>query len=295
MNIDKKYWSYCKEIGIMEEHYSHQQALDSLIKEIKAQKNADPAFVAVVSKLTLNSQEVSVRSCMLYRFDIELTYSVNGRIEHGRISDFGDCGVYDSLHITEYKGDGDYRVLQDFSSVPYIYNERNLFTLDEMKHALKDVISKKVPSGTTSYESEDWSVSAYIVPVLSARVEFGGKVYDLVYNLQNGWYRWDCPDNPALINKGKKMKMISLGLKALAIALPVLGIIIALTGNVSALIVVPILILIANIIIAVKTKKKKQYWERYFVKQPDKSPASCMVSSIVMCALAVVAFIIALA
>lgn len=294
MNIDSKYWSYCKEIGIMKENYSRQGALDTLIKEVKALKTADPKFIDYVSNLTLNSNEVSVRSCMLYRYDIDLTYSVHGNIQHGKISDFGQAGVYDSLHITDYKGKGDYTVLKDFSSVPQIYNDRNLFTKDEMKSALKKIIEDQVPSGTTSYESEDWSVSAYIVPVLCVRAEFGGQVYDLVYNLQNGYYRWAWPDDPALIQKGKKMRTISYLLKAAAIALPLIGIFIALISSDPAWLLVGIAaaIWVLNIVGIVKTKKSKKYYEKYFINNPSKKLINGLQMSITFAALGLVAFLL---
>ena len=99
MIVDSKYFSYCKEIGLMKENCSHQAALDCIIKAVKGKRQADPKFVEAVSKLTLSSPEVSVRSCVLYHYDVDLTYVVGGNIKHGRVSDFAQStgGAPDSL------------------------------------------------------------------------------------------------------------------------------------------------------------------------------------------------------
>ena len=139
MYLDSKYYSYCKELGVMKENYSQSGALETLKKAVAGTKTADPAFKAAVSALTLSSAQVSVRACMIYRYDIDLNYVVGGNIKHGRIADFGQCGVNDDLRITEYKDKGDYTVLKDFSSLPYtLYNERNVFTYDAMKKSLEE-------------------------------------------------------------------------------------------------------------------------------------------------------------
>jgi len=42
MRLDSKYYSYCKQIGILKENCSHQSALDTIIKAVKGTKQADP-------------------------------------------------------------------------------------------------------------------------------------------------------------------------------------------------------------------------------------------------------------
>ncbi|MBE6555906.1 MAG: hypothetical protein E7663_06770 [Ruminococcaceae bacterium] len=294
MRLDSKYYSYCKQIGILKENCSHQSALDTIIKAVKGTKQADPEFVEAVSKLTLSSPEVSIRSCMLYRYDIELDYWVNGNKRHGRIADFGQSGVPDSLQITNYAGDGTYTVLKDFSSVPYsIYNDQNIFTFEEIKNALKGVINKQIPKGTTRYESTEWWVSAYIVPVLVICLNFKGKEYQMYYNLQNNRYHWKWADNPKLLENGKKARTYATLIKIAAFFFNVLGIILAISGEFSAFpFVVGLAALVINILIAKKKSKTKKQYQDMFLKNPTKKLASALKTPIAMAIIAFIAFII---
>ena len=36
MNVDSKYFSYCKEIGLMKENFTKKSALDHMISQVKA-------------------------------------------------------------------------------------------------------------------------------------------------------------------------------------------------------------------------------------------------------------------
>ena len=110
MRLDSKYYSFCKEIGLMKENYGHQQALDSIKKSVAQTRAADPAFIAKVQQLTLTSPEVSMRVCILYKYDIDLHYVVGGNIKDGKVNEFGASGVPDSLYITKYQGNGEYTV-----------------------------------------------------------------------------------------------------------------------------------------------------------------------------------------
>ena len=300
MYLDSKYYSYCKELGVMKENYSQSTALDSLKKAVNNTKTADPAFKAAVSALTLSSPSVSVRACMIYRYDIELNYVVNGNIRHGRIADFGQCGVTNDLHITEYKDNGNYTVLKDFSSLSYsLYNDRNVFTYEAMKNALKDVINKQVPRGTTSYESTDWSVSCYAVPVLVAIVKHNGGTYYLSYNLHNGYYHWEWPNDPALLNLGKKAGLINKLVKLGGLALSVLGVIIAISTAASSTYAgfnpVPFITAIAAFIVWHKTKKSKDYYNKYFIKNPGHKLLKPLTSAIIVGILGFLTFVLGFA
>ena len=294
MYLDSKYYSYCKELGVMKENYSQSGALETLKKAVAGTKNADPEFKKAVAALTLSSPQVSVRACMIYRYDIDLSYVVGGNIKHGRIADFGQCGVNDDLRITEYKDKGDYTVLKDFSSLSYtLYNERNVFTYEAMKNALKDVINKQVPRGTTSYESNSWSVSCYAVPVLVAIMKHSnGKTYYLSYNLHNGRYHWEWPYDPALLAMGKKASKIATLAKVGSIALSVLAIISAIANKFS---IPAIALAVVNFFVVKKTSKSKSFYENYFVKNPDHKLAKPLTSSIITGVIAFLAFILSFA
>ncbi len=294
MYLDSKYYSYCKELGVMKENYSQSGALETLKKAVANTKTADPEFKKAVAALTMSSAQVSIRACMIYRYDIELNYVVGGNIKHGRIADFGQCGVHNDLRITEYKDKGDYTVLKDFSSLSYsLYNERNVFTYEAMKNALKDVINKQVPRGTTSYESTDWSVSCYAVPVLVAIMNFKGKTHYLSYNLHNGRYHWEWPYDPALLNRGKKAGLINKLVKLGGVALSVIGLI-AMLANIdnSGFDFLSLVASAASIFVAYKTKKSKEYYNKYFIKNPDHKLVKPLITAIVVGALGFLGFIL---
>ena len=292
MGLDNRYFSYCKEIGIMKEHYTQQNALNSIVNEIKKTYTADPTFIDKVSALTLNSPEVSVRSCVLYRYNIDVNYVVSGRIKHTNIYEFGSSGVHDSIHITEYKGEGNYTILNDASQIPYsVYNDKNLFTYEEMKNALKGVISKKLPSGWTSYETNDWSISAYIVPVLVIIMKHNGKEYQMYYNLHNGYYHWEWPLDPVITNGAKKTHKLAKLLRALSVIAPVIGVIAgASAGNVAF----PIIAAILNFILIKKACKGYEHYKGLFKKDKYTKPAKCLVTEFVMLAIGVIALFSAL-
>ena len=209
MNLDRKYYSFCKEVGLMKENYSREGALKSIKDSLSKEKSADPAFVEYVNRLTLSSSDVHFRACILYHYSAKIEYVRNGVINDTVISDIGTIGIADYLHITDYKGKGEYTTVTDISKVPYAYwNSENLLTLEDMKKVLANTIEKKLPSGTQSFRSKDWDVSAYLVPVLSIEIKYGDKWYYLSYNLQNGYSHWEWPSNPALIQRGKKTKNV---------------------------------------------------------------------------------------
>ncbi|MBO5287142.1 MAG: hypothetical protein J6B34_03375 [Clostridia bacterium] len=293
MALDNKYFSYCEELGLMDENYTHQEALDSIIKEIRNTRQADPGFVNLVSRLTLSSPEVSIRSCVLYRYNANIDYVVNGVIKNTNISRFGHSGVHDSIHITDYKGKGNYRVLRSAAEVPYsIFNSKNLFTYDQMKSALTEAISDNLPKNYTSYKSNSWSVSAYIVPVLVVIVKYNNKEYQMYYNLQNGYYHWEWPNDPKLLKKGKDAKRYVGLIRFACVALSIIGAILAITAGSGGGIAVGIIGAIINIIIMNKSKKAPKFYQDKFLKNPNKSVGSCLPETIPQVILAVFVFIL---
>lgn len=295
MALDNKYFSYCKEIGIMKENYTKESALASLKKAVTETYDADPAFIQKVSNLTLNSKEVSVRSCVLYQYNINLEYVVGGVIKHTTFHEFGQSGVHKSLHITEYKGDGAYTILKDASLVPYaIFNDKNLFTYDEMKNALTDLIEKKLPSNCTYFESKGWDISAYIVPVLVVIMEHKGEYYHLYFNLQNGYKHWEWPIDPKMLKNGKKAHRFAKFLRFLAITISLAGTVLGFlkSGLVNGLIGA----LISLIIITIIKKKSKGlvHYQNIYRKNRNRSKYSLVILEYVMLALAIVSLVLGL-
>ena len=297
MNLSSQYYSYCKEIGVLKEVYSRQRGLDLMKESVAKAKAVDPKFVEEFNKVTLTSPCTSFRVCMLYKWDIELDYVVNGNIKHGRITDFGESkkSVYEDLHITNFGETASYTKLNDFSSIPYtLYNDKNVFTYEQMKSALKGVINNQVPRGTTSYKSTNWSISCYAVPVLVVRFEYKGKIYNMCYNLVNGHYHYEWENDPALYEKGKKAKKVSKLIKIGSFVGNILAFILAIAVSGSALaIVASIAAFIIQIIVTKNKSKSKSYFENFFINNPKKKLSACIKFTYVNVVIAVIAIIVA--
>lgn len=284
MKLDSKYYSFCKEVGLMTENYSREGALTTLKNAVAKEKAADPAFVKRINALTLTSPEVRFRACILYQYNASVEYVKNGVINDTVVSDIGTIGIADYLHITDYKGKGEYKVVKDISTVPYMYwSDKNLLTFEDMKKVLANTIEKKLPSSTQSFRSKDWSVSAYLVPVLSIEIQEGGKWYYCSYNLQNGYYHWEYPDNPALLKLGKDTKRYTFLLRLAAVALSVIGLLIALGSGTDNLLsyIVPLAAGVVNIFLWKTSKKTGKYFDRFFIKNPDKTMVSQLIPAFV--------------
>ncbi|MGM9968964.1 MAG: hypothetical protein ACI35S_01040 [Anaeroplasma sp.] len=292
MGLASKYFDYCNEIGILEEKYSHQHALDSLIAEVKKVTTVDPAFVEKVSNLTLNSSAVSVRSCVVYYYEADIDYVVGGNIKNTRISDFGYRHISDSIHITEFDKNAKYRVLKSSNDIPYsVYHEDCLFTLEEMKNALTNKLGDYLPKNYTSWQSKKWSVSAYIVPTLVVILNHNGSEYQLYYNLHNGYYHWEWPIDPAILNKAKKTKRLAKLTRVFGVIFGILALVFAIINkNVVAGIIGVLFGLIAFILI----KKSKKNYLNIFKKNKNKSIISCMIPELIITIITFIAFIVAI-
>ena len=165
--------------------------------------------------------------------------------------------------------------------------------IDEIKDAMKGLLNSKVPAGTTSYESKDWSVSAYLVPILTVEINHNGKTYWILENLHNGCYSFDWPNDPALLAKGHKAKRASAGIKALAFILPIIGLIGAVSGEFSlAGLLLTIAGFVINCFIAKKTQKTKSEYERIFLNKPSAPLATAFKAPIFMVVIGFIAMLI---
>ena len=297
MGLDSKYFSYCKEVGLLKENWSKQSALDYLIAQVKTKKACDPAYIAKLEKLTLNSSNVCTRVAVLYHYDANLTYSQRGSIKHGEVAGFASSkgSVREGLKIDQFKDGGSYTTIKDVSSVTYpIYNDKNQFTYEEIKGAMKGLLSSKVPAGTTSYETNGWSVSAFLVPILCIEMEHNGKTQWLLYNLHNGYSSWDWVHDPAKIALGHKARKYNGLIKFGSFLLPILGLIIAIFSEGTKWwgFVLPIALFILNIIINNKKKMSKADYGRFFINKPEGKLVDAMKTPITMAVIGFIAFLI---
>ena len=297
MKLDSKYYSFCKEVGLMNENYSRESALNTLKQGIINQRAADPEFVRRVQGLTVSSPEICLRVCMLYQYNATIEYVKNGNIYDTNISDIGTIGIPDHLRITNYQGEGKYRVVKDLSALEYItWNDKNLLTYEDMKKVLTKTIEGKLPSGTTSFRSKDWDVSAYLVPIISIEIKWGDKWYFSNFNLQNGSYQCSYPDNPELLKRGKETKRNTFWLRFAAVALSVIGLFAAIgAGHENAMAyLAPIVIGIINIILWKKSKKNGTYFDRYYIKNPSKTMNSQLIPAYIAAVSGFIAFLFGL-
>lgn len=290
MALDNRYFSFCKTLGLMKEKFTRQRALDAIKNAVKNDKAADPAFVAEVEKLTLNSREVYIRVCVLYHYQMNVKYVAGGAMKSTVINDFGHSGVPDSLKLTKF-GEGEYTTLQNASQVPFpVYNDENLFTLESMKSALAKVIEERLPNAT-DYQTNGWDVSAYFVPTLIVDMHWNGKRYPMYYNLQNGCYHWDYPDNPALLKKGATAKTLSTLATVGSYVLSVLSALTAISAGLGAAIPGVIAFIITHIL-AKKNKHSKNYYQKYFLNNPEKGLLAPIKFIIPMLIVAIIAFVL---
>ena len=269
MYLDSKYYSYFNKLGVMKENYSKEHAFMRLVEAIETDTGVHPEFTKKVKSLTIDSPEVSVRACMLYHYDLNVEYTINGRQKTATVKEYNSGGLPDGIEITKLKGDGDCTIVSDFSSLPYtVYNDNNIFTKDEMEDALLSLIKGRVPSGTSNYGYRG-SISAYAVPVMVIIIPFNGKDYQLSYNMHNGHYCWNNPDDPALLKKGKTAGGLAKLVRFAALALSVIGVIIGLSNiEAGSLWFVSLILAVVQFIMWRKGKKEAKFFKKYFIKNP---------------------------
>ena len=176
MRLTNDNFSYCKGVGLLKENFTRERALKSIYKDMEETPDLDRAFLREVGKATTTSSNVGTWVAVMYNYDIDVNYKKGGKTYNKKINDFGNTGTPDELDVTEYYGDGDYKTLTDVASqcsFP-VWNKNNIFTFEEMKGALKSIIEDELPSGWQSYETVDWNVSAYLVPIFSIDIDIYG-------------------------------------------------------------------------------------------------------------------------
>ena len=298
MGLNSKYFDYCGELGLMQENYTFEDALDTLVSAIKKEKNVDPGFIEELEKLTVYSDEIDPRVVVLYKYNVDLKYLQMGEWHTGTVSNVttGKNGAPDSLHVLEFKGDGNYKVIRSAAEVPYSsWNDNNLFTLDEMKNALKGSVEDYLPARTARYESTSWNVDAYFVPIFSVDVTYKGKEYNLYYNLHNGYYHYEWATNPAIRNKAKKEKTFTTVFKIVSIILSIIGFLSSIGSSAGT--TVPCAILTAiQIFVLIKVKKDLDFYEEKHEDNPNRNPiVGAILNSLLFIILAFVSLIFGLA
>ncbi len=201
-------FTFCREVGLLKENFTVEGGLDAIKKHLSAKDDVDPDFLEAVKKLTV--ADVRKYVGIIYRYDIELDWYKGGNKYHNNINNFGNAGVPEALHITEYYKEGNYTVLKKASDCKLqIWNQNNVFSYEEIKNALKHVIEEKLPNGWTKYSSTSWTVSGYFVPLFCIKIPFDGKEYNLNYNLHNGRFNYHYPYPRSSLKTAKSYKKIA--------------------------------------------------------------------------------------
>ena len=291
MYLTQKQFNFCDKVGVMVQNQTPEHAHQKLVEAICNEKGADPYFVEQVKNQKCNANNVAY--AVIYRYSIDLEYVVNGLIKDGHIADYGNNGTPSGLDVTNFYKDGNYKSYESIDSLKlWLYNDANLFSLEELKGALKKVIDKRLPSNYTSFKSTNWNVIAYLVPIYTIFAKgSNGKEYQLHYNLHNMKYTWEWPWDPALKKKGKVASLIQFGLDAGGIVLSGLPTLIGLVNGATVSqaqqsnFIPPVIAgglgLAAAIIATVKTKKDKVDCENYFHENPTDSPFKAVTKSLI--------------
>ncbi len=290
-------FSFCKEVGILKENFTLEVGLNAIKEHMSKISDVDPEFLEMVKKLTV--ADINKYCGVIYRYDIELDWYKGGNKYHNNINNFGNAGVPEGLHITEYYKEGNYTILNKPSDCKLqIWNDKNVFTYEELKGALKHVIESKLPNGWSKYSSTDWTVSAYFVPLFCIKINFNGKVYNLNYNLHNGRFNYGYPVSKKLLNTAKTYKKVAPLFKVASWLLSVLGVVyIVLTfksfaDNWMQIVGVLVSILI-NVFLFNKSKKESEYKE---IIKKSKSGAflKCFTKELIKIVVVLVVVIISL-
>lgn len=300
MYLTQKHFDFCDKVGVMVMNQTPEKAHQTLVQALSEEPSADPDFIERVKATKVSQSNISY--AVIYRYSVDVEYVVNGIIKNGHIADYGNNGTPSALDVTNFYKDGNYKTYESIDPLKLeLYNDHNLFNLQELKEALKKVIDKQLPSNYTYFKSTNWNAIAYLVPIYSICVKDSrGKEWQLHYNLHNLKYRWEWPWNPALDKKAKVAGLIQFGLDAGGIVLPAIGTIAGLANlsklpdaNAFGALAVGIVGIVAASIAIKKTKKNKKERQDYFHKNPKAPVFKCVIKHIVPPILGAIFMIIA--
>jgi|GEM_PF-1861005 len=301
MYLTQKHFDFCDKVGVMVMNQTPEKAHQALVQALSGEPSADPDFIERVKATKVSQSNISY--AVIYRYSVDVEYVVNGIIKNGHIADYGNNGTPSALDVTNFYKDGNYKTYESIDPLKLeLYNDHNLFNLQELKEALKKVIDKQLPSNYTYFKSTNWNAIAYLVPIYSICVKDSrGKEWQLHYNLHNLKYRWEWPWDPALGKKAKIAGLIQFGLDAGGIALPAIPALISVGSVVggpsgyAAALGAAVVGIVGAIIASVKTKKDKTDREKYFHSHPTDAPfkavSKSLIPAIIGGALAIVAFV----
>ena len=298
MRLTNDNFSYCKGVGLLKENFTRERALKSIYNDMAETPDLDRAFLREVGKATTTSSNVGTWVAVMYNYDIDVNYKKSGKTYNKKINDFGNTGTPDELDVTEYYGDGDYKTLTDVASqcsFP-VWNKNNIFTFEEMKGALKSIIEDELPSGWQSYETVDWNVSAYLVPIFSIDIDIYGKTYTINYNLHNGHYHYTYPVDKQLLKKKKAAKKWGTIVPIACLVVSCLAALLSFAGtpdNKWRAIFAAVAV-VYNIVMVVKFKKTESYYQDYYSKHPDEKVSKTLMLPLIGIAVTIVLSFISL-
>lgn len=297
MRLTNDNFNYCKSVGLLKENFTRERALKSIYNDMAETPDLDRAFLQEVGKATTTSSNVGTWVAVMYNYEIDVNYKKGGKTYNKKIDDFGNTGTPDELDVTEYYGDGDFSTLTDVRSqcsFP-VWNQNNLFTFEEMKGALKTIIEDELPSGWQSYETLNWDVSAYLVPIFSIDIDIYGKTYTINYNLHNGHYHYTYPVDKKLLKKKKAAKTWGGIIPIACLVLSCLATILVFAGNSdNKWRLLTAVAVVYNIAMVVKFKKSESYYQNYYAKHPDEKVSKTLMWPLIGIAITVVFCFIAM-
>lgn len=141
-----------------------------------------------------------------------------------------------------------------------------------MKGALKSIIEDELSGGWQSYETVDWNVSAYLVPIFSIDIDIYGKTYTINYNLHNGHYHYTYPVDKQLLKKKKAAKTWGTIIPIACLVVSCLTALLSFAGtpdNKWRAIFAAVAV-IYNIVMIVKFKKSESYYHPTTANTPTK-------------------------
>lgn len=282
MRLTNNNFSYCKKVGMLKENFTREQALKELYEDMVDTPDLDKAFLEEFKKVTTTSSNAGTWVAVMYSYDIDVNYKIQGKTLSKTVNGFGNTGTPDALKVTKYYGDGEYKTLTDVGSqcsFP-VWNENNIFSYDEMKGALKNIIDDELPQGWQSYETTDWSVSAFLVPIFSIDIKIYGKEYTVNYNLHNGEYNYKYPIDKLILKNKKKAKTLSRLITIPCLIVSALATLLGFFAGGDGINMrgIPALVaLVYNIVMMIKFNKSESYYHDYYCNHRDEKVAKTLL------------------
>ena len=200
-------FDFCDDLLEVSANYSTNECCDIVKNTLKSFKGADRDFIQDICNR--DNSTFKVRKMYFPYYCTQFTYTYNW--EEEETEDKGDCkiyntiihtdtntktkdffskkGIYTSCHVDNFVGRQDQRYYQ-LSHVNdldgEIYNQRCIYSEDEIATGIKNFVERGLPNGDGSWVVNRRFIQALFIPVAVVYYAYNGTNYSSVINMHNG-------------------------------------------------------------------------------------------------------------